>query len=96
MMFQAGTTLSCPNSNTSLSANVPLMAIAQANWEVEASATVSTERVFNNCYLNTSTLSPTLQTLPASQPMCQCCFSQGEPSETVNECFKLAFTALNF
>ena len=58
MMFQAGTTLSCPNSNTSLSANVPLMAVAQANWEVEASGTVSTERVFNNCYLNTSRLFP--------------------------------------
>ena len=31
------------NFNRSLSVSVTLMAIAQANWEVEATATVSTE-----------------------------------------------------
>ena len=42
MMFQAGTTSNFlnPNSNRSLSVSVPLMAIAQANREIEATATV--------------------------------------------------------
>ena len=50
MMFQAGTTSNFVAILTSIQAcrqNVPLMAIAQANWEVEANGTVSTERVFN-------------------------------------------------
>jgi len=34
---------SCPNSNRSLSVSVPLTAIAQANWEIKATATVSVE-----------------------------------------------------